>query len=152
MANPPPLTPNSVPSPLPWWKTPWALWTLLGIVVVAALLGYIWLRHTSDLRFVKGSRLAGFPAEPLGDVLDQFIADPQWQAARDADGQHYVSVRGRVRYLGATTAVIRFRVAPEHQSLALAGLDLDGRPKNELVQSDFLRRAYANYQEALLKR
>jgi len=138
--------------PLPWWKTPWVAWTGLGILLVACLLGCVWYLNASDVRFVRGTRLAGFPAEPLGEVLDQFLADPQWQAARDADGQHFVTVAGRVNYLGATTAVLRFRVDRSSRSIALAGLLLDGRAKNELVQSDFLRRAYANYQKVLLKR
>jgi hypothetical protein len=138
--------------PLPWWKTPWIVWNLLAIALVAGLLGFVWLRQPTDLRFVKGAHLAGFPEEPLGDVLDQFLGDPQWQATRDADGQHFVSVRGRVNYMGAATAVVLFRVDTERRSIALAGLELDGRPKPVLVQSDFLRRAYANYQKVLLRR
>jgi hypothetical protein len=142
----------SQPTPLPWWKTPWVLWNAAAVLAVVVLLGGLWLWQPSDLRFVREARLAGYPPEPLGAVLDQFITDPQWQSGRDADGQHWVTVRGRVNYLGATTAVVHFRVDPEHRSLALAGLELDGRPKNNLVQSAFLRRAYADYQKVLLQR
>jgi hypothetical protein len=143
---------NTMSTPLAWWKTPWVLWSLAAVVVAAGLLTFLATRQPSEVRFVQGARLAGHPDEPLGLVLEQFLGAPQWQASRAADGQHYVTVSGGVDYLGATMAVLRFRVDTEHGSLALAGLTLDGRPKDTLVQSDFLRRAYAHYEKVLLRR
>ena len=143
---------DASPTPLPWWKTPWILWNVLAVAVIAVVLGFLWPRQPTELQFVKGAHLVGYPEEPMGEVLDQFFGDPQWQAHGDTDGQQYVSVGGRVNYLGAATAVLRFRVDVGRRSIALAGLELDGRPKPVLVQSDFLRRAYANYQKALLRR
>jgi hypothetical protein len=143
---------NAPPTPLAWWKTPWAVWCLVAVVAAAGLLGVIGMWRVSDVEFVKQARLAGYPDEPLGDVLEQFLGAAQWQAAHDADGQHYVSVSGRVDYLDAATAVLRFRVDSGRGVLGLDGLMLDGRPQGTLVQSDFLRRAYAHYEKALLRR
>jgi len=143
---------DATPTPLAWWKTPWFLWSLGMLIVASGVLGFLAMHQTPDVLFVQRARLAGYLDEPLGLVLEQFFDKPQWGATCAADGQHYVTVSGRVNYMGATTATLRFRVDVDRSTLGLDGLVLDGRPKGTLVQSDFLRRAYAHYEKVLLRR
>ena len=153
----PPPQPPPAPEPFepaPWWKTPWLFWNVLGIVILAAILAYLWwFSRVSDVGFVKNTRLKGFADAALGDVLDQFMNDPKWEATTGDDGERYVTASGRVYYLAKSSqAVIRFRVGPRRESIGLAELRLDGEVKRNLVASDFLRKAYGSYQQVLLKR
>lgn len=160
MSNRPPQRP---PPPPPgwagparvtrWWKSPWLVWNAVGLLVVAAVLLHVAIGKHSDVGFVKNTRLDGYGDSPLGEVLDQFMNEPQWEEVVGEDGQRYVVARGRVDYMSRSSiAAIRFRVGLHHESIGLEGLEIDGQPKTILVASDFLRKAYGGYQQVLLKR
>jgi len=156
--SPPAVTPQPPPGPepwepVPWWKSPWVFWNVLGVVILAAIFVYLWLGRATDVGFVRNTRLQDFGDAPLGDVLDQFMNNPQWEATTDEEGQRYVAARGRVRYMSKSSlAVIRFRVGGNRQSIGLAELKIDGQVKTTLVAFDFLRKAYGAYEPVLLKR
>lgn len=122
-----------------WWK-PIGI-ALLACLVVGGVLGMF--GDESNVSLVKKGHLEAYPDVPIGEAVDKFLADPQWEAVEDRNGREYVTVRGGAEFRGRPVEVaLQFRVNPDSGRFKVHALEIDGRPQNQLVTIGLLSKIF----------
>lgn len=92
---------------------------------------------------VKDGTLSAYPDQTIGEAVEGFFANPQWEHIVAEDGNDYVNVRGRISYAGEPAdAVVQYAVDPETGSFQVNAFEINGLPQNELMYLELIAKMY----------
>ena len=107
-----------------------------GVMVLscAGLLATGGLGGDPQVETVKGGKFGNYKQATVGELLDGFLADPEWSSADDG---RTVQVKGGMTYAGKPVeATVLFDVDADG-TFEMETLELNGIPQNRLIYNEF---------------
>ncbi len=129
------LNPNSV-SKQQLQSTFRIIGIVAGVLLAVVIVANVTLRDSdSDIEMVRSGSFIDFPQVAVGDAIDNFFGNPEWQSFVDGRGKlHYVNVTGTITYANQPAkAVIQFAVNPKTGAFNTRSLEINGEPQNAYI-------------------
>jgi|GEM_PF-3831304 len=131
------------------------------IFAVLAVIGWVFFRviklimvinqhiPTEDdyINLVKNGHIYEYEQATVGEVLDDFLLNEEWEFGESEDGDKFVNVTGLLFYDGEETeALIQFFVYYKDDTFEFNALEIDDVPQTESVFKSLLKEAFAEYE------
>jgi len=123
-------------------------WAGVGIILLLLLVPFFSSSEPPDVTLVKTGHLAAYPNIAVGEAIDEFMANPQWEAITGEDGNRYVNVLGEVEYEGKSVeAALQFRVDRENGTFEAGAFQMNELPQNAFMMAAFISKMFDEYEE-----
>ena len=104
-------------------------------VLILSCAGMLLAGGDPRIAVVRSSSFDDYPAATIGELMENFLADPEWSTSDDG---RTVTVEGGMTYAGKPVqATVIFDVEPGG-AFEMEALELNGVPQNRLVYNQFL--------------
>jgi len=98
----------------------------------------------SEISMVKNGTLSGYPNKTVGEAVEEFFGDPNWQAILGNDRNKYVNVTGSISYMQEEVrALMQFKLNVKNNSFEINALEFNGIPQNRLILTALLDKMYS---------
>ncbi len=120
---------------------------VLGITVLA--IGVLWMicdgmkgvEKTEDwhglnsaVELVKNGHLAGYNDKTVGEAVDGFLGNAEWESGRNQSDETMVNVQGSIMYMDwKADCLIQFKVDEEAAVLKIYAFEIDGEGQDQMV-------------------
>lgn len=127
-------------------RRPWGKPLAIGAAcMVVPFIGLITtLSDSAGVSVVKSGRLDAFPDVTVGQLIENFLESPSWDAGETNDGKNFVNVEGRMLYYDKPVrGTLQFLIHGEQ--FELRAFEINGVPQNNLVKSALFEKMYDQY-------
>lgn len=98
-----------------------------------------------EIAMVKNGELTKYPEFTIGEAVESFMGNPEWDVSQAVDGNFYVNVRGRITYgQKESVAALQFKVDKTRETFEINALEINGEPQNVFVIMSLLDKMYAS--------
>jgi len=126
-----------------WWKP-------VGIGIGAICLYMVipgiadFSSESANISVVKDGKLDAYPDVTVGQLVDNFIGNPQWSQFLGENDENFVNATGKVSYDGREVeAVVQFTVYGKR--FVLNAFEMNGVPQDELMKATLFQKMYEVY-------
>jgi len=126
-----------------WWKP---VGIGIGAIFVLAVIPGIadFSSESANISVVKDGKLDAYPDVTVGQLVDNFIGNPQWSQFLGENDENFVNATGKVSYDGREVeALVQFRVYGKR--FLLNAFEMNGVPQDELMKATLFQKMYEVY-------
>jgi hypothetical protein len=129
-------------------KNTYALVFCISYVILSAVFTWTAFQYGSSdesrILSVKNATIEAYPDKTMGDMVDGYFVNPQWESINAGGGKTFISIKGKIMYSEKeVNAVLQFVYNPD-DTFQYNSLEFDGVPQNK---SDFEALLDAMYKE-----
>jgi hypothetical protein len=103
------------------------------------------LQRKDYVQTVKTGYLQSYADSTVGDLVDGYFANSQWQTIKADDGSYYVNITGDITYNGNQATVLLQYKMKDETAFEFQALEIDGVPQNIQVYSNMIASMYDEY-------
>ena len=97
---------------------------------------------SAEVQSVKGGTLYGHSEITLGEAVDGFMGNPQWESIEDENGNIYVNIKGDILYQDKEIeALLQYEVNAD-DTFDFNALEFNGIPQNEVMYNALIIKMY----------
>ena len=90
---------------------------------------------------IKDSTLKSYPNKKLGQVIDKYVENPEWETIVGTDGKTYVNVIGKIMYVGVKSNLkIQYKIYED--GYEFNALEINGIPQGPFIYYLLLESMY----------
>jgi rhomboid protease GluP len=117
-----------------------------GLIVIA--LALVPRYDSPNVTLVKTGCLPAYPSIRVGDAVDRFMRNPQWESGTATDGSQFVNIRGKICFMDKEVeALLQFQINSGDATCEVRGIEINGVPQDRLMQLALLNKMYESYQK-----
>jgi len=111
------------------------------LIIAMSLILFSCGGNSKEVKSVKEGRLTAYPEKTLGEAIDSFMGDPEWESIEADDGNIYVNVKGSIMlHEKEVEALIQYKVDGDY--FELNALEFNGVPQNMFMYSGLIDKMY----------
>lgn len=105
------------------------------VVISALLIMAVWgCEDSAEIQMVKGGTLSLCPNTTVENMVNSFMASPEWESGKTVNGRDFVNVKGGITYSDKpVTAVVQFLIDKENNTFKYYAFEINGLPQGDLV-------------------
>ena len=91
-----------------------------------------WHGLDSEIQLVQNGHFSEYPKKTIGEAVDGFFGDTEWESGIGAEGETLVNARGKMFYMEKEVeGLIQFIVDKEEGTFVLNTFEINGVPQDQ---------------------
>lgn len=109
----------------------------LSLILTGAATCLLMGCDSSEVQMVKGGTLHSCPNTTVEQMVDSYMANPDWESITSSDGDSYVNISGDISYAEKDVrATLQFKI--DQQTFEFQAFEINDVPMNSLLAMSLL--------------